>query len=177
MDLSIAKSIYEHAKVVKNNKIASDAERVIEEYSRFRRDNPSLPYIDPFCKLDHTGPLIKLLNRHGEDKIDAIIKALEPFIPKFIEDMDLSRVKTIKPKDWAEAHGVKVDVVMKLLRDAGVNVRTHMSKIDYREYEIIEAMAEEEKRKQTARNQNMKISATSKKSHDNLLYLSAFCFF
>ena len=25
----------------------------------------------------------------------------------------------MKPKDWADAHGLKVDVVMKLLRDAG----------------------------------------------------------
>lgn len=40
----------------------------------------------------------------------------------------------IKPKDWAESHGVKVDVVMKLLRDAGVAVRTHMSKVDAADY-------------------------------------------
>ena len=77
MDLSIAKSIYEHAKVVKNNKVVSDAERVIEEYSVFQRDNPSLPYIAPFCGLDHTGPLIKILTQHGEDKIDTIIKVFE----------------------------------------------------------------------------------------------------
>ena len=35
----------------------------------------------------------------------------------------------IKPIDWAAQHGVKVDSVMKLLRDAGVPVRTHVSKV------------------------------------------------
>ena len=34
----------------------------------------------------------------------------------------------IKPVDWAESHGIKVDVVMKLLRDAGVTVRTLLMK-------------------------------------------------
>ncbi|SHM13405.1 hypothetical protein [Fibrobacter sp. UWB7] len=60
----------------------------------------------------------------------------------------------IKPKDWASEHGVKVDVVMKLLRDAGVVVRTHMSKVDASEYAKIEKAAEEEKLKQDARNKN-----------------------
>ena len=60
----------------------------------------------------------------------------------------------IKPKDWASEHGVKVDVVMKLLRDAGVAVRTHMSKVDASEYARIEKAAEEEKLKQDARNKN-----------------------
>ncbi|MCQ2101966.1 MAG: translation initiation factor IF-2 [Fibrobacter sp.] len=62
----------------------------------------------------------------------------------------------IKPTDWAESHGVKVDVVMKLLRDAGVTVRTHMSKVDAKDYEKIEAAAEAEKQKAEARNKNLK---------------------
>lgn len=95
MDLSKAKSIYEYAKNVKNNKVPSDVERVIEQYSAFRNDNPNLPFIAPFCRLDHTGPLIKLLTHHGEDKIDAIIKALEPFIPKFCDDEFLVGKATI----------------------------------------------------------------------------------
>jgi len=96
MDLSIAKSIYEYAKVVKNNKVVSDAERVIEEYSVFQRDNPSLPYIAPFCGLDHTGPIIKILTHHGEDKINAIIDALEPLIPKLNDDEYLIGKATIR---------------------------------------------------------------------------------
>lgn len=60
----------------------------------------------------------------------------------------------IKPVDWAKEHGVKVDVVMKILRDAGVAVRTHMSKVDASEYAKIEKAAEEEKLKQDARNKN-----------------------
>lgn len=62
----------------------------------------------------------------------------------------------IKPTDWAESHGVKVDVVMKLLRDAGVTVRTHMSKVAAADYEKIEAAAEAEKQKAEARNKNLK---------------------
>ena len=67
----------------------------------------------------------------------------------------------IKPKDWAESHGVKVDVVMKLLRDAGVTVRTHMSKVDVAEYAKIEEAAAAEKQKQDARNKNLKKPASS----------------
>ena len=67
----------------------------------------------------------------------------------------------IKPKDWAESHGVKVDVVMKLLRDAGVAVRTHMSKVYVAEYAKIEEAAAAEKQKQDARNKNLKKPASS----------------
>ena len=67
----------------------------------------------------------------------------------------------IKPTDWAESHGVKVDVVMKLLRDAGVTVRTHMSKVDAADYAKIEAAAEAERAKAEARNKNLKKSSTS----------------
>ena len=62
----------------------------------------------------------------------------------------------IKPTDWAESHGVKVDLVMKLLRDAGVTVRTHMSKVDAADYAKIEAAAEAERAKAEARNKNLK---------------------
>ena len=67
----------------------------------------------------------------------------------------------IKPVDWAESHGVKVDVVMKLLRDAGVTVRTHMSKVDAADYEKIEAAAESERQKAEARNKNLKKATPS----------------
>ena len=67
----------------------------------------------------------------------------------------------MKPKDWADAHGLKVDVVMKLLRDAGVAVRTHMSKLDMADFEKIEEAAAAEKQKQDARNKNLKKANTS----------------
>ncbi|WP_296014572.1 translation initiation factor IF-2, partial [uncultured Fibrobacter sp.] len=67
----------------------------------------------------------------------------------------------MKPKDWADAHGLKVDVVMKLLRDAGVAVRTHMSKLDMADFAKIEDAAAAEKQKQDARNKNLKRPATS----------------
>ena len=62
----------------------------------------------------------------------------------------------IKPKDWADSHGVKVDVVMKLLRDAGVAVRTHMSMVNAKDYEKIEAAAASERQKAEVRNKNLK---------------------
>ena len=67
----------------------------------------------------------------------------------------------MKPKDWADARGLKVDVVMKLLRDAGVAVRTHMSKLDMADFAKIEDAAAAEKQKQDARNKNLKRPATS----------------
>lgn len=71
----------------------------------------------------------------------------------------------IKPADWAESHGVKVDVVMKLLRDAGVTVRTHMSKVDAKDYEQIEAAVEAERQKAEARNKNLKKATPSETSN------------
>ena len=53
----------------------------------------------------------------------------------------------IKPVDWAREHGIKVDLVMKLLRDAGVTVRTQVSKISTLDYMKIEGMAAKEKRR------------------------------
>lgn len=67
----------------------------------------------------------------------------------------------IKPIDWAGQHGVKVDSVMKLLRDAGVPVRTHVSKVPVSAYEKIEAAAEAEKLKAEARNKNLKNAETN----------------
>ena len=61
----------------------------------------------------------------------------------------------IKPIDWAIQHGIKVDVVMKLLRDAGVMVRTHMSMVDADEFKKIEQKVAEEKRKAEERSQKL----------------------
>ena len=71
----------------------------------------------------------------------------------------------IKPVDWAESHGIKVDVVMKLLRDAGVTVRTHMSKVDAADYEKIEVAAESERQKAEARNKNLKKASSAETSN------------
>lgn len=53
----------------------------------------------------------------------------------------------IKPVDWARQHGLKVDVVMKLLCDVGVCVQTHIELVDAVEYRKIEQKADEIKRK------------------------------
>ena len=73
----------------------------------------------------------------------------------------------IKPVDWAESHGLKVDVVMKLLRDAGVVVRSHMSKVDAKDYEIIEIAAEIERQKAIARKKNLEKSTETDLALDN----------
>lgn len=54
----------------------------------------------------------------------------------------------IKPIDWAEAYGIRVDIVMQLLRNAGATVRTHMSKVDAAFYEKIEGQAVLEQQKE-----------------------------
>ena len=77
----------------------------------------------------------------------------------------MANEEQIKPVDWAESHGVKVDGVMKLLRDAGVTVRTHMSKVDAKDYEQIEAAAEAERQKAEARNKNLKKASSADASN------------
>ena len=41
----------------------------------------------------------------------------------------MSMEEQIKPIDWAKLHDVRVDLVMKLLRDVGVTVRTQKNNI------------------------------------------------
>lgn len=67
----------------------------------------------------------------------------------------------IKPIDWAKAHGLKADVVMKLLRDAGVRVLTQVSKVNAKEYKKIEAYAEMERQKAEARAKRLGIPSPS----------------
>ncbi len=73
----------------------------------------------------------------------------------------MSIEEQIKPIDWANKHGLKVDVVMKLLRDAGVTVRTHVSKVDAADFEKIEEAAAAEKQKQDSRAKNLKKASSS----------------
>lgn len=63
----------------------------------------------------------------------------------------------IKPIDWAKEHGIKPELVMKLLRENGVKVLTQVSKVDASEFEKIEREVAEEKRKQEARSQNFRM--------------------
>ncbi len=63
----------------------------------------------------------------------------------------------IKPIDWAKEHGIKSEFVLKILRDNGVKVLTQVSKVKASEFEKIERMVVEEKRKQEARSQNFKM--------------------
>ena len=73
----------------------------------------------------------------------------------------MSMEEQIKPSDWASEHGLKVDVVMKLLRDAGVTVRTQVSKVAASDYEKIEEAAAVEKQKQDSRSKNLKNASAS----------------
>ena len=73
----------------------------------------------------------------------------------------MSIEEQIKPIDWAKEHGVKSELVMKLLRENGVKVLTQVSKVNASEFEKIEATVAEEKKKQDARAKNLKKSASS----------------
>lgn len=73
----------------------------------------------------------------------------------------------IKPVDWAKAHGLKADVVMKLLRDAGVTVRTHVSKVSASDYKQIEADAEAERRKIEERAKRLGIPSPSEQNQNS----------
>ncbi|MBO4436597.1 MAG: translation initiation factor IF-2 [Fibrobacter sp.] len=73
----------------------------------------------------------------------------------------MSIEEQIKPIDWAKDHGVKSELVMKLLRDNGVKVLTQVSKVNASEFEKIEAAVAEEKKKQDARSKNLKKASSS----------------
>lgn len=133
MDLSLATSIYERAKVVKNNKIAAQAEKVIEEYSAFQKNNPDLPTIAPFCELDYNG-LLRLLTHHGEEKIDTIIEALDPLIPKFNDE------ECLKGKASIQSRVFKEPVVVKFYDEKKLSslLDTFLKVTNYKEMEWIE---------------------------------------
>ena len=73
----------------------------------------------------------------------------------------MSIEEQIKPVDWAKEHGVKSELVMKLLRDNGVKVLTQVSKVNASDFEKIEAAVAEEKKKQDARSKNLKKASSS----------------
>ena len=65
-----------------------------------------------------------------------------------------NRDEQIKPVDWAKEHGVKSELVMKLLRDAGVRVLSQVSKVNASNYDKILKAVEEEKIKAENRKKN-----------------------
>ena len=73
----------------------------------------------------------------------------------------MSNEELMKPKDWAEEHGVKSDIVMKLLRDNGVKVLTQVSKVSAADFAKIEDAVAAEKAKQEARSKNLKKAPAS----------------
>ena len=77
----------------------------------------------------------------------------------------MANEEQIKPVDWAKEHGVKSDLVMKLLRDNGVKVLTQVSKVNASEYEKIETAVEAERQKAEARNKNLKKASTAETSN------------
>lgn len=59
--------------------------------------------------------------------------------------------KTIRPKEWAENHGVESAFVVRLLREANVEVRSHVSLIPLESFKSIEKLVEAEKAKSNSR--------------------------
>ncbi|NLG38335.1 MAG: translation initiation factor IF-2 [Fibrobacter sp.] len=72
----------------------------------------------------------------------------------------MSKIEEIRPADWAKSKGVTSEIVVKLLKEAGVDVRSHMTKIPVSEYAPIEAQVESERAKLDSRKQK-KSSSTS----------------
>ncbi len=77
----------------------------------------------------------------------------------------MANEEQIKPVDWAKEHGVKSDLVMKLLRENGVKVLTQVSKVNASEYEKIEATVDAERQKAEARNKNLKKASSAETSN------------
>ena len=71
-----------------------------------------------------------------------------------VQSTSNNRNEQIKPVDWAKEHGVKSELVMKLLRDAGVHVLTQVSKVNASNYDKILKAVEEEKIKAENRKKN-----------------------
>lgn len=63
----------------------------------------------------------------------------------------MSSEEKIKPSQWAKEKGLTSDVVLKLLRNNGVEVKTAFSLVPVEQFAAIEKAAEEEKRKIDAR--------------------------
>lgn len=74
--------------------------------------------------------------------------------PQHVQSTSNNRDEQIKPVDWAKEHGVKSELVMKLLRDAGVRVLTQVSKVNASNYDKILKAVEEEKIKAENRKKN-----------------------
>lgn len=77
----------------------------------------------------------------------------------------MANEEQIKPVDWAKEHGVKSDLVIKLLRENGVKVLTQVSKVNASEYEKIEAAVDAERQKAEARSKNLKKASTAETSN------------
>ena len=88
--------------------------------------------------------------QHGD-----VLKTFAPLQSTLQLSRNIHLHNQIKPIDWAVANGVKVDLVMKLLRDAGVSVRTHMSKVDAQDYAKIKEAVVLEKEKHVIQNANL----------------------
>ena len=65
----------------------------------------------------------------------------------------MSNEEQIRPADWAKTKGIPSETVVKLLRKAEVDVRSHMTKIPASEYAAIESQVESEKAKLDSRKQ------------------------
>src|SRR5574344_1999590 len=63
----------------------------------------------------------------------------------------MSKIEDIRPADWAKSKGVTSEIVVKLLKEACVDVRSHMTKIPASEYASIESQVESEKAKLDSR--------------------------
>lgn len=75
----------------------------------------------------------------------------------------------IRPIDWANEHGVETALVVRLLREHGVMVRTQVSRINASEYKKIEAEAKEPKTTKSCANR-LRSSRSRSRSTASAMY-------
>lgn len=73
----------------------------------------------------------------------------------------MSNEEQIKPSEWAKQKKVSVDIVMKLLRDSGATVRSHVSPIPASVFNAIESKVQEMSSKATSRKVKKNTAADS----------------
>lgn len=105
---------------------------------------------DLFTKISasHYATILDRIKKVNDKSAQLSPKPLRSY--KLTDSSIIDENGKIKPVDWSEAYGIKVDVVVRLLREAGVIVRTHMTRIDAEEYKKIETATKAEIERQKA---------------------------
>lgn len=116
-----------------------------------KKEEPPKAETAPYASLQNANKSSTTASKNEEKRtIRGTIQLNQP--NQISTTVFVDRNLQIKTKDWADQHGLKVDFVMRLLRDAGVPVRSHLTKLNVSEFDKIEKAAIAEKKKIEERN-------------------------